>query len=767
MGLRLMPKAPRSLSVFGLVLLVLFLVRFYWIGLPLSRELTCGTCLAWLLVRTDWPMFAVMLVLFAASLTCARVLLGNLMRLLVLVIGLFYVADIYVYHEFYVRLDFRDVAVYGEQVRLVWGQFVQSLSWPTRIGFALIALITLAVSLRWRTHSQPADYRILRGPLLLLAAGIAVNVTHSDTFPSTWIVRNVFAHNLRTGVSVPYDPEHVTRLASDLAARAPQCLAGSDQHPNIIVLIAESWSPYHSKLFSGLHDWTPRLDAWASRGRYFTNLHAAGSNTNAGLISILLGHDMYSPLQNVLRLRPFQDLWGLPSSLPKAMAANGMQTVFMTNGNLAFSGKGDWLHDIGFEQVHGHDAPEYAGRPRLSFDAAADEYLYQKAIGFVAEKHDRPYLLVLENVSSHHPYTHPHTLERNERKAFAYMDQSMDAFLRRLDQMGFLRDNLLVVISDHRAMTQISPAEIGRFGAEAGARIPGFVLSGLVEAGEVAVPLHQADLLPSLVAFTSAGACARRPVVDMLHDSPASDRCLYFVSFADWHAVHAFCPQGAATVRLSGSRSRVVAPGLGSETADAELLDTIALRRTTLSVYDVNGKVSVPPALAWTPPKVPAVPTHGVTVHARADTELTPTTIDIASLPKRTGCNIEFLNAMGLDGKAVAIEPYSDYVIEGWVIDEQQHDIAPSVQLLIKAGDTDRSWLVGELLRKERPDVVAYRQGDTAYARAGFRAVIPTDALHAGAYELALVYRSDTELVRCGLRQFRILTPGAMPPVAP
>lgn len=772
-GLTMTPRgfAPahvlRSFALFALVPLALFLARVYWIVLPLSSELDCGACLVGPQALADWPLFGLMLVLFGISLMVRHAVLQSLFRLLVLALGLVYLADIYVYRNFFLRLDLRDVAVYGYQAQLVWGQFVRSLSWPALAGLGLASILALAASLRLRTNPRPAGRGALLLPLAVLALGLLANAADRGVFPNTWILRNVIAHNMQTGVSQPYEPAQVQRLTADLAARAPQCLVGSGMHPNIVVLIAESWSPYHSKLFSKLNDWTPRLDKLASAGRYFTNLHAGGSNTDAGLISILLGHDIYSPVHGALSLRAFEDLWGLPSSLPKLLVADGYDAVFMTNGNLAFSRKGDWLKDIGFMQVHGHDAPEYAGRQRLSFDAVADEYLYRKALGFAAARHDQPYLLVIENVSSHHPYTDPHTLERSERKAFAYMDQSMDAFIRRLDQQGFMRDNVLVVISDHRAMTRVSKAESERFGAETGSLIPGFVLSGWVEAGEVKSPLHQSDLLPSLLALASGGACARRPVMDMLHDTPPADRCLYFASNADWHAIQAFCPQSTATVRLAGSGSRVADPGLGSALADAIVLDEVAMRRTSSAVYDIRMQPHSETVVVRTPPIRPALPGSGAGRVPLAGRSLPPTSIIPKALPRGPSCNIEQLNTQPFDGHEVALEPYSDYAISGWVIDEQAHDIAPSAELVVSARDGRQSWLVQNLLRSERPDVVAARAGDSAYARSGFLAHLPVDALSPGDYELAVVYRSDAQLKTCGSGQLRILPASPAPLAAP
>lgn len=749
-------QAIRSLAPFVLVLLALFATRYYWVILPLSRELDCGACLLQPSVIAAWPLFGFMLVLFGVSTMVRQPVLWSLLRLSLLASVLIYLLDIYVYRNFHARLDLRDVVIYGDQARLVWSQFVASLSWQALAGMAFAAVVAVVASVRVRANPRPVGRWALLLPLAALATGLLVGALDRTVFPGAWVVRNVAAHNLRTGVSQPYQAEHVQRLADELAAGDAWCLAGRGARPNIVLLIAESWSPYHSALFSGINDWTPRLDGWAGQGRYFSNLHAGGSTTNTGLISILLGHDFFSPIRGPLALWPFHGLWGLESSLPHLMAAEGYRTVFMTNGNLDFSSKGRWLADIGFEEIHGHDSPEYEGLPRQSFDAPADGHLYRKALAFSSAPHDRPWLLVLENVSSHHPYTHPHSLERSERKVFEYMDRSMDGYLRRLAQQGFFDDNLLVVISDHRAMTMIDAAETAMFGLAAGARVPGFVLSGLVEAGEDARPLHQSDLLPSLAALVSGAACARRPVVDLLHGSGTSERCLYHAPNSDWHTVQAYCPQGQTQVLLAGSKS-TTSPGLGEPDAEARVLDGVAMRRNLLDSYAIDIRARPETAASAPRPARPAIPAIDSSELWRTGARLPVAEVDPDELPEAYRCNVEFLNRARLEDGVVEVDSFASFAISGWVIDQSRGDNAPSAELVIKALDGSGTWLAPGLTRTDRPDVVAVHGGTSRYRRSGFWTLVPIDALAPGDYQTVLVYRSGSERLACGaVRRFRI-----------
>jgi hypothetical protein len=498
-----------------------------------------------------------------------------------------YGADIFIYRNFQVRLDLRDIAIYGGNAGLVWQQFMHALSASQKVWLILgvIPLLYLVFGLRAKDRAFVRGATVAGAGVFVVA--LAASLLVRSTYSGMWMIRNVIAHNLQSGVSNPYDPAQLGYLRRKLDAMPPICTTGYDQHPNIVLLVTESWSPYHSQLFSGLNNWTPRLDALAKKGRWFSHFFADGGNTDAGLISILVGHQIYSPIKSYLALSPFEGLWNLKSSLPRSLRANGYYTVFMTTGNLSFSGKDGWLRNIGFDEVDGHDSPEYKGLERLNFDAAADEYLYKKALHFVAQSHAKPYLLVLENVSTHPPYISPKLPVMDEEGVIRYLARTVDSLYQGLDGQGFFEHNMLIVVSDHRAMTPVGRPESELFGAAAVARIPAFVISDTIASGRVDQQFDQADLMPSLVNLTSPGICMKRLYMDMFHPVANVDRCLLQAPISDWNSINVFCGDRVARVQLKGSRSYVADSNLKSADAEASVVESIAMQRNFPEIYDV------------------------------------------------------------------------------------------------------------------------------------------------------------------------------------
>lgn len=734
------------------VAMVLFGLRAQLVSIPLSEEISCDGCLVKLQLMEDLPLVLLALWAYALSRFLGTRALVVPLRLFALAIAIVYLLDVAIYRNFFVRLDLRDVVVYGQQFDVVWRQLLHAAGRSVVYGSgAILAAIVLGCLLIGPARSVAAK-RVVVVLTVALPVAQMVRVMVPYESPSIWAIRNVIAHNMTEGASTAYSDDMRAQIEQQVAGGPASCLAGSARRPNVVVLIAESWSSYHSGLFSGLNDWTPRMDDLARQGRYYPNFHAGGSNTNAGLVSLLLGRPIYSPIKAPLQLGPFEGAWSPDSSLPKIFGRLGYETVFMTNGNLAFSDKGKWLASIGFSDISGHDAPEYEGLPRLAFDAPADDHLYRKALAMLQRDGDKPRLLVVENVSTHHPYVHPYTLESSEKAVFDYMDQSMSEFVWRLAQSGFLDENVLVVVSDHRAMTMLTGAEQRKFGMAAGARIPAFVLSGLVPAGRDDTPLHQADLLPSLAALVSDGACTPRRTADLFGFTPPSARCLFHAPMSDWNSVHAYCGRAQARIRLKGDDSRV--EWVVGRDAQADLLMETAMRRLSTKYSDVSPGTRRPATVA--PPAAPLALRRWTPDATRADGGAT--VVDALPSRRHRDCNIEFINGRPMEGVIPELDPFADLVVSGWVSDPKAKSSAPDARLLLRERSTGRLWRLPALQRSPRPDVVDARNAPWL-SDSGFLARVPRELLAAGEYELTLAHGDGAQAAACGHVAFRQSAP--------
>ncbi|NMG70936.1 LTA synthase family protein [Parazoarcus communis] len=539
--------ASAVVGLFLLALGVLVFLRVRHVDAAFGAAFGCQGCLTGSVLIHDLPYVSGVLACLILGVWVRARWLGGACRLLALLGLLVYGLDIAVSQQLFTRLHAADVMVFAAQPAVLQSHLINTglLHWPVLLALGVLVAGFLVL---------PAGRGGRRGamalvvPLGLATAGFGMD---PGQYVHDWALRNVVSVNFNTGVSRPYrnapGPEVDTPAAIE-------CAPGENVRPDVVILILESWSPYQSALFGGIHDWTPSLDRIGREGSYFTRMHASGFTTNDGLMGLLTGMELLSPVKPFFSSMPFETTWGQSRTLPKLLGERGYDTAFFTSGNLAFTEKGRWLKDIGFAHVEGHDHPSYEGHPRMHFDAVPDEVLYARVLDYLSQGPSTgPRLVVIESVSSHHPFIHPYTKAHDEEAVFRYMDQAAAAFHAALVERGFLEQGQLLIVSDHRAMIPVRAEEREVFGRATLSRIPAiWVGEAIRERGEVATPFHQADVIDTFDWMTAESVCTDKGRRDLTRPALTRPRCLYHGRGDNRDLVDVFCPQGEGTIRLAG-----------------------------------------------------------------------------------------------------------------------------------------------------------------------------------------------------------------------
>jgi len=521
----------------------------------------CDTCLTYPIIVRDLPYLAGLLGLYILSWCIYRYSLCLLLRLIVL-LGLgVYLADVAVMKEFFTRLNLADIRAYGEHLPLVWRQIQLSGVFVAGQWWLLPAL---ALWLGFAMFAPPN--RRLRAqmilPLLIIpVVGVGgAAIVSPPTYVHDWAIRNVISANLAAGVQQPYSEDFRQTVLASQPVPQLLCRKGEVSRKNIVLLILESWSPYQSGLLTGLNDWTPQLDRLALENTYYTRMYAGGFSTNEGLIALHTGMDFVAPAKPFFHLTPFETAWDTEQTLPRMLGEYGYKTAFLTSGNLAFARKGRWLSSIGFDYVEGHDHPDYEGHKRFHFDSVPDDALYARSMDYIREhsEDDKPLFMAIETVSTHSPIIHPYTGERSAEAVFRYMDETVWEFYQALEVEGFFDEGILVVVSDHRAMVPIYHEESELLGQAAASLIPVVIIGSDAPKGEIQVPFHQSDLLPSFAALTSENYCHAGPYRNLFDPDATEARCLYHARGDNRDHLDVFCPGGRAVVELQGDHTRLI-----------------------------------------------------------------------------------------------------------------------------------------------------------------------------------------------------------------
>lgn len=534
-------------------------MRISYINDNFGDAVNCSHCFTENVVIFDAPFLFALSALFMLSITKTPVLLRIIARLTALFGALLYMGDHIISQNMFTRLQLADISTYGSQVSLIAEHLNNTnfLGLPVLAAMILSGIISLLFVFLPR-YSIPTKYSVSGLSLSLLCSAIAF-VIPPTVYVHNWAMRNVVSANLTPGVAQEYSAEY--RHALPLRPRQT-CRAHAPKN-DIILLILESWSPYQSALWGGEKNWTPRLDDIAKKNTYFSQFYAAGFSTNEGLASILTGLEAYSPINPFFASTPFQGLWSnTQSTAPRYITDSGYHSAFLTTGNLSFAKKGEWLSNIGFEYVEGHQASFYNGLPRLHFGAAADEHLYARTLAYL-DKHKNsgtPLFVTVETVSSHQPFIHPHTRERDIQAVFEYMDSTAADFYQNLDSSGFFTaGGMLIVVSDHRSMTPISQDEQKELGHLAASKIPAFIVFHGAPAVEIDDLAHQADILPTLKSHISGKECTIPDKLNLISGATQQkDRCVFHARGDQRDHIDVICASGSGTIKLAGDNSHFI-----------------------------------------------------------------------------------------------------------------------------------------------------------------------------------------------------------------
>lgn len=544
----------------ALAILGLFVALLVWrmsvVDVQFGAFTDCQGCFSKSVLSSDaWVLAAVCILIFA-SVHARSWIVASSIRALIALCLLSYWLDIYLLSSFGTRLYVSDVATYGRDLpilaRYLNGMFV-TYAVPAIAQIAFVALLSAFVFFR----TGPLGRRLLGRTMLLFSVPlVAMGFMPKVTYVHTWAYDNVVENNLSGGEGIAYEK---VRLETDETSR-PNCAAAADaRRRNVLMVIVESLSPYQSKLMSGLHDWTPNIDRLAKENLYFSRFHANSFATNNGLESLFTGQPSLPPVRPFMTQLPFEGYWGIARTVPKVARSHGYRTVFLTSGILDFARKRDWISEIGFEHLEGHDIPDYAGLPRFQFDSVADEHLYERTLKVIDQYSSRePWFMAVETVSTHQPYIDPETGQRSLERTFRYADRVLGEFVRKLDEREFFESGVLLITSDHRSMTPVQVEEERMLGLATASRVP------LIVVGDVGadVPkrdddLHQqADLLDSLDYLMSDGTCSANAPGNLFSGIPA--RCVYHSRGDVRDHVDVFCGDRSGTVALQGDETSVI-----------------------------------------------------------------------------------------------------------------------------------------------------------------------------------------------------------------
>lgn len=466
--------------------------------------------------------------------------------------------DVYLLHSFQTRLSLEYFQQFTAEVDTLLF-FIKLKVHHASIDFYLVSICAVVLMLTFLLKNNPRSKYKSIAALSMAVVPVAVGLAGFDTGYSNQDLKTMalFAGQTR---NVPYSEAFATKTLS-IENQRNSCQAGSGtgQGKNIILVLVESLSHYHSERLLGESSYVPDFDRLVKKGRFFPNFHANGYTTEGGLIAFLTGQvPMSATLQKRGTNFSFAGFHSPGKSVPKALNNQGYSTEFYTTGDLQFLDKGRWLKGIGYDIVEGSESPFYIGWQRYMFDAAADEALYLRVIDRHKEiQPEQKYFITVENVSSHKPFIDPVSGKESERLSFNYVDRELKKFYDYLESNDFFDNGILIIAGDHRAMTGLHDIEKQELQLKARAMTPMLIIGDGV--GVESEPFQQIDLLPSLEHYLTRDSYCKTPFQGrFLGESATTANCIFHVPGIKLNHLYAYCGENQIDILLDGDDTRIV-----------------------------------------------------------------------------------------------------------------------------------------------------------------------------------------------------------------
>lgn len=556
-------KSPRIQLVATLLpvlaLAGIFLVRAQLVDARAGAYTGCEGCFRLATMGQDAWLLGSVLVMLAVGCAAPWTPLRLLARLAAAALCLIAAGDLALFDLLSHRLLLDDVVRFGGDVGANASVLRAALAAPSGVLKAIAAALLLATLVAACLPSPP--HPRLGGAFAVLALAVFAFAYVARAQPVRYVhsafTANVIAINLPRGRMKDYSQAHLHKQRTLAATLAQTCESNPvTRSPNVIIVLAESLSAWHSRLLGSPLDWTPRLDAIARDNHYFTRFHANGFTTSAGEIALLAARVPFNP-PGAIELN-FDNYSVRAGSLPELARQAGYESLFFTPGTTGFLGIGDWLRWLGFDAVHGSDDAYYEGMPRWQFSAVEDRLFYDRFLDWLDARDDpRPYIATLLTVTSHPPFVDPRSDRIDPEGTFRYVDEQIGRLHDALRARGFLDDGVLIVMGDHRTMTPLRAEEYRDHGERAFARVP-LVVTGAVDMPAVVdAAFQQSDLVPSLAWLLGQPHCRDAFAGSFLRPDPQPPSWVVHVRGDDRNRVDVYHGEDAvAGYRLDGDASR-------------------------------------------------------------------------------------------------------------------------------------------------------------------------------------------------------------------
>lgn len=302
------------------------------------------------------------------------------------------------------------------------------------------------------------DFLAIRGGTGASVANVSKVYFSSEMFLNHAATNPVFSFLSSVGKQEDYASaypffDEPTRAAKFAALRgdvtgapAEQVLRQGVTHPNVVIVILESFARTVMDATVEGEAVMPRMQALKREGIWFENFFANSFRTDRGEVAILSGF----PAQTRMSIMKLPNKSRTLPSIARTLDSAGYATSFSYGGDLNFTNQASYLYATGWRELVWQkdlrfDAPpaDWGYDDALMCDWFADRVIRASATG-------EPFLAGLLTLSSHTPFDVPYSkFADRELNAMAFSDECVGRMIDRLRESAAWENLLVVLVADH------------------------------------------------------------------------------------------------------------------------------------------------------------------------------------------------------------------------------------------------------------------------------------------------------------------------------
>ncbi len=223
----------------------------------------------------------------------------------------------------------------------------------------------------------------------------------------------------------------------------------NSSHPNVILIIMESFSAKLIEPLDGAKGVTPQFNALCREGILFNHIYSTDSRTDKGLATIISG---YPVLEAIPILQYAEKTQNLPF-ISKSLDRKGYHSSFIYGGDVDFANIRSYLHNGGFTRITSDE--DFKPALRVGKWGVPDQFVFDRFVEEIKADTGK-WFKVMMTLTNHEPFEIParpkfgnKSLSDKFYSSAYYADSCLGDFVRKIKASGIWETSLIIIVADH------------------------------------------------------------------------------------------------------------------------------------------------------------------------------------------------------------------------------------------------------------------------------------------------------------------------------